>query len=172
MGSIGRGHFLNHAKAGAEIADRVLLELKAPTALREEAVWLAGNHMTYFQPIVKSIRKQLSRHGKERLMKLLSLHRADLLGKDAEDITPALTRLEEIREMILRVDGEEGRFTLRDLAVNGRDLMEAGMEPGPGMKEMLAQLLDLVLSEQLPNEKESLLAYAKQTAFAPSAENA
>ena len=172
MDDIGRGHFLNHAKVSADMADQILLELRAPTALREEAVWLAGNHMTYFQPSVKSIRKMLSRHGKERLMKLLSLHRADLLGKDAEDITPALVRLEEIQEMILRIEAEEGRFTLRDLAVNGRDLMDAGIEAGPKMKEILSQLLDLVLSEKLPNEKESLLAHAKNTAFATAAENA
>lgn len=162
MDDIGRGHFLNHAKVGAELADRILLQLKAPTALREEVVWLAGHHMSYFQPSRKSIRKMLSRHGKERLLKLLSLHRADLLGKDAEDVTPGLNRLEEIRALILQVEEEEGRFTLKDLAVNGCDLMEAGIKAGPGMKQILSQLLDLVLSEQLPNEKLPLLAYAQK----------
>lgn len=172
MDSIGRGHFLNHAKLGAEMADQILLELKAPTALREEAVWLAGHHMSYFQPSRKSIRKMLSRHGKERLMKLLSLHRADLLGKDAEDITPALARLDQIRELICQLEEEEGRFTLKDLAVNGRDLMDCGMKPGPGMKETLSALLDLVLSEELPNERESLLAHVRRMLSAPAAENA
>ena len=172
MDDIGRGHFLNHAKVGAEMADRILLELKAPTALREEAVWLAGHHMSYFQPSRKSIRKMLSRHGKERLMKLLSLHRADLLGKDAEDVTEPLNRLEEIRSLICQVEEEEGRFTLRDLAVNGRDLMQIGIEAGPGMKQILAQLLDLVLCEQLPNEKKSLLEHAKAMHLCAAGENA
>ena len=160
MDSIGRGHFLNHAKLGAEMADKILLELKAPTALREEAVWLAEHHMSYLQPCRKHIRKMLSRHGKERLLKLLSLHRADLMGKDAEDITPGLQRLDAIRQLVCQVEAEEGRFTLRELAVSGRDLIQAGIEPGPGMKEILSRLLDLVLSEELPNEKEALLAHA------------
>ena len=160
MDPVGRGHFLSHAKVGAEMANQILLELKAPTALREEAVWLAEHHMSYFQPSRKSIRKMLSRHGKDRLLKLVSLHRADLMGKDAEDISEGLARLALIRELICQVEQEEGRFTLRDLAVNGRDLMDAGISPGPAMKEILSRLLELVLSEQLPNEKESLLAHA------------
>ena len=159
--TIGRGHFNNHAKLGAQMANEILLRLKAPTALREEAVWLAEHHMSYFQPSRKSIRRMLSRHGFERLMKLLSLHRADLLGKDAEDVTPALNRLEEIRGLIAQVQEEEGRFTLKDLAVNGRDLMEIGIDAGPGMKEILARLLDLVLSEQAENDRASLLAHAR-----------
>ena len=41
----GRGHFYTHAKIGAELADRILRGLKAPTRLREEAVFLIANHM-------------------------------------------------------------------------------------------------------------------------------
>ena len=160
MDDIGRGHFVAHAKVGAKMAERILLGLKAPTALREEVVWLAENHMNYFQPSRKSIRRMLSHHGRQRLDKLLSLHRADLLGKDAEDITPALQRLEEIRQLIASVEEEEGRFTLKDLAVNGHDLMQAGIAPGPGMKTLLHDLLELVLAEQLPNDRKSLLDHA------------
>lgn len=172
MDDQGRGHFLDHAKVSAEIANRCLLELKAPTALREEAVWLASHHMTYFQPSTKALRRQLSRYPMERLTKLLSLHRADLLGKDAEDITDALARLDQIAQLLAQLEQEEGRFTLRDLAVNGRDLLELGMSPGPEMKQMLHALLDQVLVEELPNEKESLLAYAQKVAHLEDAGNA
>lgn len=170
--SIGRGHFLNHAKVSAEMAERILRDLKSPTALREEAVWLAEHHMSYLQPCRKSVRKMLSRHGRDRLLKLMSLHRADLMGKDAEDISEGLARLDTIRELICQLDAEEGRFTLRELAVNGRDLMEAGIPPGPGMQQILSGLLELVLSEELPNEKESLLAHTAAQLAVPSGENA
>ena len=171
MDTLGRGHFNNHAKLGAKMADQILLELKAPTALREEVVWLAENHMNYFQPSRKSIRRMLSRHGKEPLFKLLSLHRADLMGKDAEDISEGLNRLALIREMICQIEEEEGRFTLRNLAVNGQDLLQAGLAPGPVMGRILANLLELVLSEQLPNEKESILAYARENLFPAGQKN-
>jgi tRNA nucleotidyltransferase (CCA-adding enzyme) len=94
------------------------------------------------------------------------------MGKDAEDITEGLNRLALIREMILQIEEEEGRFTLRNLAVNGQDLLQAGLAPGPVMGRILTNLLDLVLSEQLPNEKESLLAYARENLFPAQPENA
>lgn len=157
MDENGRGHFRNHAPAGARIANECLLALKAPTALREEAVWLAENHMNYFQPDRSFMRKRLSRWGKERVEKLLSLHRADLLGKDAEDISQSLAQLEESRSILEQLVQEEGRFTLKDLAVNGNDLLRCGMTPGPEMKQMLSRLLEHVLSGELPNDRELLL---------------
>ena len=93
-------------------------------------------------------------------------------AKDDENLCEELGDLLLQVVMHAQIAAEEGRFTLRDLAVNGRDLMDAGIEAGPKMKEILSQLLDLVLSEQLPNEKESLLAHAQNTAFATAAENA
>ena len=56
--------------------------------------------------------------------------------------------------------------------MNGRDLMQIGIEAGPGMKQILAQLLDLVLCEQLPNEKKSLLEHTKAMHLCAAGENA
>lgn len=48
------------------------------------------------------------------------------------------------------------------LAVNGRDLMGAGVAPGPGLRRTLEALLEQVITGRLPNEKEALLAFARQ----------
>lgn len=53
---------------------------------------------------------------------------------------------------------------INQLAVNGRDLMDAGVRPGPGLRRVLDALLEQVLTEQLPNEKAALLAAAAQVA--------
>ena len=53
---------------------------------------------------------------------------------------------------------------INQLAVNGRDLMDAGIRPGPGLRQVLDALLEQVLTEQLPNEKAALLAAAAQVA--------
>ena len=52
---------------------------------------------------------------------------------------------------------------IAQLAVNGRDLMAAGIPAGPALRSTLEQLLEQVIREQLPNEKESLLAAAVQS---------
>ena len=51
---------------------------------------------------------------------------------------------------------------INQLAVNGRDLMDAGIRPGPGLRRVLDALLEQVLTGQLPNEKAALLAAAAQ----------
>ena len=53
---------------------------------------------------------------------------------------------------------------INQLAVNGRDLMDAGIRPGPGLRRVLDALLEQVLTGQLPNEKAALLATAAQVA--------
>lgn len=53
---------------------------------------------------------------------------------------------------------------INQLAVNGRDLMDAGIRPGPGLRRVLDTLLEQVLTGQLPNEKAALLAAAAQVA--------
>lgn len=171
MDENGRGHFRDHAKAGAEITRQCLTELKAPAALRDEAVWLAENHMNYFKPDRHLLRRRLSRWGQQRVEKLLSLHRADLLGKDAEDISQSLAQLEESRQLLAQLIQEEGRFTVRDLAVNGKDLLQCGMTPGPEMKQMLSRLLEGVLSEELPNTRELLLDYVRTSLSQPTPKN-
>ena len=56
---------------------------------------------------------------------------------------------------ILR-DGE--CVTVNELAVNGRDLMEKGIKPGPGMGQKLNELLELVLENPECNTREYLLS--------------
>ena len=53
---------------------------------------------------------------------------------------------------------------INQLAVNGRDLMDAGIRPGPGLRRVLDALLEQVLTGQLPNEKAALLAAVAQVA--------
>lgn len=51
---------------------------------------------------------------------------------------------------------------IADLAVNGCDLIAMGVQPGRGLKRILDALLEAVVTEQLPNEKETLLDAAKR----------
>ena len=156
----GRGHFLGHAKASAEMADAILRRLKAPTALREEAVRLIELHMTQIPPEKKAVRRWLGRLGPGLMDKLLTLQEADMgskgTGKPAE-----MEQFTQLRELTAEIQAENACLGIRDLAVNGHDLMALGYE-GRAIGQCLARLLDQVLDEQLPNEKEALLNAAIQ----------
>lgn len=155
MDENGEGHFYGHASVGAELADGILHRLKASTALREEVVWLVKHHMDRHPAEERTARRLLSRHGLQRMERLIALQLADMGGKgpdaSGENLRALLTLLRTLAE-------KEGVLTLKTLAVSGRDLMERGMAPGPVLGRVLNSLLEKVLSGELPNERQALLA--------------
>ena len=156
----GRGHFYDHAAKGAEMADAILRRLKAPNALREQVVLLIEKHMLWLQPEKKLLRRQIGRLGQETVYQILSLQHADNSNKgtvkseENEQYVKILEVLEEIRS-------EDGCFSLKDLAVNGNDLLKIGFT-GRTIGVMLNWLLDQVLEETLPNDRSVLLAWAQR----------
>ena len=61
-----------------------------------------------------------------------------------------------------RLTAENACCRVSQLAVNGRDLMAAGVRPGPGLRQVLNALLEAVITGQTPNEKDALMAAAAQ----------
>lgn len=155
----GRGHFYGHAQVGGDMAEEILRRLKAPNALRETAANLIRSHMGP-STTKKALRRLVSRLGFDNTEALLHLQKADMsskgTGKESElDIFPELYGfLEEIRR-------EDSCLTVKDLAVDGNDLVALGYQ-GRAIGEALQGLLEQVLDETLPNEKGALLAFLKE----------
>ena len=158
LDATGRGHFYGHAKDSAAIADDILRRLKAPTALREEVVPLIGRHMTRLQPDRKLLRRQVSKYGFPMVEAQLALQQADMGSKGTvEDDGSAV--FAEVRQLLADLKAEDACLSLKDLAVNGNDLMALGFQ-GRAIGACLNRLLELVVEERLPNKKEALLAFA------------
>lgn len=155
----GRGHFYGHAPRGGEMADAVLRRLKAPNALREEVVTLITHHMTKIPPTKKGVRRWLSRLGWETTQKLLRLQEADMRSKGVDN-TQELTQFVPLWALLEEIRQENACLSVKDLAVNGRDLMALGIH-GRALGQTLNALLDGVLEEAVPNEKDALLKYAQ-----------
>ena len=156
----GRGHFYGHGKESAAMANAVLLRLKAPTALRERVVLLIGQHMTPLIPDRKILRRRLSTFGSEAVWQLLALQEADWGGKGTDEPREN-GDFREIRQILQQIEDENACLSLKNLAVSGHDLMALGFA-GPAIGKTLNHLLNLVLEEQLPNEKIALLEAAKE----------
>ena len=62
-------------------------------------------------------------------------------------------------ELLMHFDDEEECFSLKQLAIDGNDLKEIGMKPGPQMGKVLNTLLEMVIQEEIENEKEVLLDF-------------
>ena len=63
-----------------------------------------------------------------------------------------------LSELAERLDADGVCCRVSQLAVNGRDLMAAGVPAGPGIRKILEALLDGVIREEYPNERQALLA--------------
>ena len=158
--STGRGHFYGHAKVSAQIADRVLLRLKAPTRLREDVTELIGLHMTKIEPEKKVVRRWLSRLGPQTIEQLLTLQQADM-GSKGTGKPGEMDQFSQLRDLISEIKAENAFLSLKDLAINGHDLMALGYA-GKEIGAELNRLLEQVLDEQLPNCREELLEAAKK----------
>ncbi len=152
----GIGHFYGHAKLGAQIADSILLRLKAPTALRQRVVLLVEQHMTPLEPDKKLLRRRLSKLGSEAVHQLLALQRSDMGAKPADD-----SRFSQIQLLLQEIEAENACLSIRDLAVSGHDLMNLGYR-GPAIGQALQFFLEQVLDERVENEKEALIQALKQ----------
>ena len=159
MGEDGQAHYHGHAALSADMADAVLRRLKAPTALREQVVTLIAKHMTLPEPDKKYLRRWLGKLGPETMDALLALQEADTLATgtthDAE-----LARFSAVRTLLDEIQAENACLSLRDLALNGHDLMALGYS-GKAIGQTLNFLLNLVLEEQCENSRQALLAALK-----------
>lgn len=149
----GRGHFYGHAEISAKLAEEALLRLKAPTALRQQVVFLIAHHMLLLSPERKPLRRALSKYGEENLKLLLALQEGDFHSKGVMGESEDFSR---IRDMLNQLLQEEGCLHIKDLAVNGHDLMALGYS-GRQIGQTLERLLEWVLEERLPNERQALL---------------
>ena len=156
----GRGHFYGHAGESAILADGILRRLKAPTALRETAVEIIGLHMNKIEASKKAVRRYLNKMGPEKFEMLLCQQTADMCSKGIIH-PPVLEHFEELRQIRDQLLAEDACFCLKDLALNGHDLMALGYE-GRAIGETLNRLLELVLDEQVENSKDALLAALKE----------
>ena len=154
----GCGHFYGHAQVSAEMADQILHRLKVPTQLREQAVFLIQKHMAPLEPDKKLLRRRLAQHGWDAVQDLLLLQEADVAGTGTRDDGDTFLR---IRQILAQIREEDSCLSLKDLAVNGRHLMELGLR-GKEIGQTLNRLLELVIDEQLPNQQAPLLAYVRE----------
>ena len=157
----GVGHFYHHGRASAEIARRVCQRLRLDRRTSEEIELLVRWHDVEIPLTEKGLRRQLRRFGEENLRRLLQIKRGDNLAQHPAYLGRQghITQLEQLLDIVLR---EDQCFSLKQLAVKGNDLIALGLS-GREIGEALDALLDQVVEGRLPNQRELLLLYAKET---------
>lgn len=158
-GEDGIGHFYGHAEQSTAMTACVLSRLRFDNAGKERIVRLVRYHDMPIAADQKLVKRLLSKHGEEAAEQLVELHRADTLGQ-SELCRGRLAIFGEVRAMMDAILREESCFSLKDLAVDGRDMIDLGYR-GRQIGTALRACLDAVIEEQIPNERTALLSFAK-----------
>ena len=155
-----RGHFYEHAKVGAEMADEILKRFRASNALRNEVVFLIEHHMTPFEADKKQLRRRLGKYGEDAVAALLELQKADYTSKGVEEEEEVC--FDDVEALLKQIRQEGACLTVKDLAITGNDLLDLGVQPGKIIGHCMTFLLNLVQDELILNTREDLLSAAKQ----------
>ncbi|MBW2000581.1 MAG: HD domain-containing protein [Deltaproteobacteria bacterium] len=154
--------FLDHDRVSADLAREIMTRLRFSKHLTEQVVRLVSLHMINYNSdwSDRAVRRLMSRVGPEHLGRLLALREADLVahGKDSR----ALRMLVELKERINRMAGSSPPLKTRDLAVNGRTVMNTlGLKQGPEVGRILKWLMEKVLEDPELNRREELVSLLK-----------
>lgn len=154
----GQGHFYKHENISADMAKKIMKELKYDNSTIERV----GNIIKYhiFYRVKKEdifIKKMLNRLGKEDIYRYFKVLRADMKAHSLPYNLDKIERFEKITEEIL---SKRLPIFIKDLKITGKDLIENGFEQGKIIGETLNYLLNQVLEYPEYNEQEKLLELA------------
>jgi tRNA nucleotidyltransferase (CCA-adding enzyme) len=153
----GVGHFYGHPKRSAEIAEEILRRLRCPNKLREQTVLLIENHDRPAPETEKSMSRLVAQLGEENLRLIFKMHLADAAGKAPGSKEKALPRIEAGQELLDKVLRDRDCFSIKQLKINGDDLIAAGVPKGPAVGAELKRIFELVVDGELENERGKLM---------------
>ena len=151
--------FHGHDIKSAQMARVVMRRLKCSNQLTDTVCNLIENHMVKYSPnwTNGAVKRFIRRVGKENINELFELQWCDQIASEGkskvEEYDPFIKRIKELENQPMNV---------KDLAVTGEDLSQAGIPRSKVMGEILDELLEMVIDYPTLNEKETLVNQAIQ----------
>lgn len=153
-------HFYGHAAVSVNIARGIMDRLLMSSTFKEQALTLVKRHDEVVEATPRSVKRMLSRldGNVELFRKLCDIKRADALSQ-APQCAPRAELADELKNVLEQVLAADEAFTVRDLRINGNDVMAAGVARGPAVGEALLNALDAVIDGRILNERDELLEF-------------
>lgn len=155
--------FYNHESEGAKITQKLMTRLKFSNEMIDSVCHLVKEHMFHYESSWSdaAVRRFIIRVKSECLNDLFDLRMADMYGMYNQPVdirySEAIKLLLELKDRIAKIMQQENALSLKDLAVNGKDLIAAGIPAGKEMGRILKELMDCVIEDPSMNTKEKLL---------------
>ncbi len=156
--SRGVTHFYGHPTVSAGMAEEILRRLRFDnetivTVRRLVEFHDYGNNVE-LTPVI--VRRAMNRIGEDIFSKFLLVKRADIMAQSLYRRREKLEAVEAWDRQYREIVARRQCVSLKDLALRGRDLIAAGMKPGPELGAVLQQMLEHVLEEPEDNTREKL----------------
>jgi tRNA nucleotidyltransferase (CCA-adding enzyme) len=158
----GIDHFHGHQKVSAELADVILNRLRFDKESIKKITNLILNHDIEIIDTEKSIRKVIGKVGEDAILDLIEVQIADAMSQNRVYLDERLVKFQNIKSIYYNIKNENQCLNIRNMAINGDDLILLGMTPGKEMKDMLNYLFDCVLETPQLNNKQKLMDLAKR----------
>ena len=157
----GQGHFYGHADIGADMTTKILSHLKFDNNTKNTVTKLVKIHDVQIEETDTAVKRCMNKHTPEIFFLLLKMKRADTLAQSpmCRERLEYLDRLEKRANEIIN---RKACFSMKDLAVNGNDLIKLGVKPGKELGNILKYLLEAVIEGKLPNDKNTLIKFTKE----------
>ena len=161
-GKDGQHHFYGHQEKGAATANNILRRLKFDNDTINSVVHLIKWHDYRFVLTPTGVRKAISKVGKEFMELLFEIQRADTSAKNPDFIKEKYARINAARQLYLEILKKGECVNLKELKINGSDLIKLGMKPGREIGMILNRLLNEVIENPELNQTDILLHKANQ----------
>ena len=158
----GIGHFYGHDIASSEKALEILKRMKYDNETINKVVTLIKYHDRTITG-KKSIRKLLNLIGEELFRDLLKVKKADALAQNPIYFKEKEEKLLEIEKKLNEVIQQNECFSIKDLKINGKDLIALGIAPGKNIGIILNDILEKVMENPKLNNKEELIKLVKSS---------
>lgn len=157
-------HFHGHPAAGEKIAEDFLRRLRFDNDTIHDVCKLVLYHDygNSVEPDMRIVRRAVNQIGEEAFPALFEIRRADVMAQSGYMRQEKLELIHKWQELYRKVQEQNQCVSLKELAVNGSDLIKAGWKPGKELGTVLQKLLDMVLEEPGCNTAEILLAEAEK----------
>ncbi len=157
------GHFHQHEFVGEAKARDILRRWRFDKETITQVTHLIRNHMFWYQTdwTGSAVRRFVRKVGLENIPALFALRKADNIGSGAR--SPRMYHLESLWERVQEEIRAASAFSLRDLTVDGNDVMkELGIPPSPRVGQILNELFERVTEDPNLNTREDLLRLARE----------
>ena len=162
-GEDGIRHFKGHGKVSADMTDSIMKRLRFDNETRNNVVELVYYHDATFKVGKKYVKRWLNKIGEKQFRRLLQVKKSDNKAQNLELSSDRIKELNEIEALIDEVLQEDECFSLKDLAINGKDVMQImGIEQGSKVGDWLNKVLEEVIDGKMKNDREELIMWLQK----------